>query len=233
MHRRCITVILMDSSRLDENGKYQHYSTDIKELIFEESVLEMWHLCEKESERLLLSLLWFSGARPSEIIELTRKDIEWGLTQGGTNYFAMRLKTKKLGNNTEEFKITERTLQSTRPMGKDANLFIECIIKWCKRLLPEEQLLAPAGWTSTRSINRIMHKIAGRIGKEWCPYHWRHSTMTHLAASGMSIAELMHWKGSTDAGSVSWYVHARPSFIAIENIRKARGASIAGGTKYG
>ena len=363
----------MDSSRIGSDGKYQHYASDIKELIFEDiHVIPMWKLCEKESERLLLSLFWFSAARPSEILELTRRDVEWGLLTSGRPYFSLRLKTKKLGNKNGEFKITERTLLSTRPMGKEANLFIECIIRYSKRLLPEERLLAPAGWSTTRSINRIMHKIAARIGKDWCPYHWRHclsagdkvlmsdrtwkniedvkyddevlspqhdgniiisnviathshfeketydvvdiknkrlytcsknhkiplnikekyvehtaeqiskmksastfrigkkyvtikcvkakpqmvygftldspselfvtngnlithnSTMTHLAASGdMGLSELMHWKGSTDPGSVNWYIHARPAFIAIENIRKNRGATTEGGIRQG
>ena len=199
--------------------KYKHYNTNIAELIFSEDTEKMWKLCQYENERVLLSLIWHTGARPAELVELRAKDVEWGLDKVGLPYFAIRVPTKKLGES-EEFMIKDRILKSTRPMGKNANIFIETVIRWSKHLLPEEHLLFD--WRTTRSINRVMHRIAGRIGKQWSPYHWRHSTMTHLAASGLGLTELQYWKGAKSVHSVAIYLHAKPAYIAIENIRKER-----------
>ena len=208
-------------SRIDPaTGKYKHYSVNISEIIYSEDCKKMWKLCTNESERVLLSLIWHTGARPAELVELKAKDVEWGLDRLGMPYFAIRVPTKKLGDNDGDFIIKDRILKSTRPMGREADIFIETIIRWSKHLLPEEPLMFD--WTTTRSINRIMHKIANRIGKEWAPYHWRHSTMTHLAANGLGLTDLMYWKGAKSVHSVAMYLHARPAYIAIQNIRKER-----------
>lgn len=207
-------------SRIDpQTGIYKHYSTSIAEILFSEDVAKMWKLCTHENERVLLSLIWHTGARPAELLEIKAKDVEWGLDKSGMPYFAIRVVTKKLGAS-EEFMIRDRILKSSRPMGKNANIFIETIIRWSKHLLPEEYLLFD--WRTTRSINRLMHRIAERIGKQWSPYHWRHSTMTHLAASGLGLTELQYWKGSKSVHSVAIYLHAKPAYIAIENVRKER-----------
>jgi hypothetical protein len=206
-------------SRINPDGSYRHYNTNISEILWSEEVLRAWKLCTHENERVLLSLIWHTGARPAELLEIKAKDIEWGLDKVGLPYFAIRVITKKLGAS-EEFMIRDRVLKSSRPMGKNANIFIETVIRWAKHLLPEEYVLFD--WRTTRSINRIMHRIAERIGKQWSPYHWRHSTMTHLAASGLGLTELQYWKGSKSVHSVAIYLHAKPAYIAIENIRKER-----------
>lgn len=212
------------SDRIDpQTGKYLHYAVPIEEIIYESDVKKAWDLCQYEGERVLLSLFWHTAARPSELLEIKRKDVGWGLDTRGNAYFAIRVVTKKLGTGGE-FIPHERTLTTSRPKGKDANIYIETIIRWCKQLndYPDSKILAPTGWGTTRSLNRIMHKVVARIGKQWSPYHWRHSVMTHLARSGMGLSQLMFWKGAKSVESVKFYIHAVPAYVAIENIRKDR-----------
>ena len=216
-----------------KDGEYKHYNTSIVELIFEGDVRAMYKACKLEEHRTLLSLIWHTAARPSEIIEIKARDVEWGLDQRGGQYFAIRVCTKKLGDDGK-FKIVERTLQSTRPLGMDSNIYVEQIIHWVKNLLPDEYVLPNI--RTIRRLNHVMHAISKPIGKDWAPYHWRHSTMTHLARSGLGLTQLQYWKGAKTIHSVSMYLHAVPAYIAIENIRKERERLVnvgGGATKRG
>lgn len=47
------------------------YTETIKQVIFEDDVRKMWQNSTYEHERVLLSILWLTGARPSEILEIS------------------------------------------------------------------------------------------------------------------------------------------------------------------
>jgi integrase len=194
------------------------YTEDIKQILYEDDVRKMWKLCKNATERLLVSLFWFTGARPAELLLLKRSDVAWGVDELGRDFFAIKLRTKKL-NNAGGFVVNERVLVSSRPLGTQANIYIETIINWCKYLEPDDFVVP----TRSRAyLWKLMRKITNRIGHSWSPYHFRHSVLTHLAANGASLTTLMYWKGAANVKSVSHYVHAKPVFIRIENQRRGR-----------
>lgn len=188
----------------------------LREIIYEQDVARMLSLCESKSEKLLLSLIWHTGALPAELVKIRRADVEWGQTRLGTSYLTIRLPAKPRAA------MPVRELRTTRPLGHDSNIYIEQIISWSKSLKSEEFLLQPCHWSSTRSVNRVMARIAGRIGKPWLAAHWRDSVLFHLARSGLSVAELKTWAGHRTARAINRFMPAVPLFISIENIKKSR-----------
>lgn len=200
------------------------YTETIKQIIYEGDVRRMWSTAKYEYERVLLSVLWFSGARPAEILELRRRDVNWGIGDDGSDFFEIKIKTKKL-SRAIGFVVTERILRSSRPLGQNANIYIETIIRWCMKQAPDDWLIP---YRSRMSINRIMHRLSEKVfdmdGKPhvWSAYHFRHSVYTHLARNGANASTLMYWKGASDMGSVSRYIQATPVYIQIENQNRER-----------
>lgn len=181
--------------------------------------MKMWQNTPYQNERVILSLLWFSGARPSEIIGLQRKNVDWGIDESGADFFSIKLETKKLGK-AEGFVVVDRVLVSSRPMGTEANVFVESIISWCMRLEMDDYVIV--GGRSTRWLNKVMHRLSKTVGHVWSVYHFRHSVFSHMARCGAQATDLMHWKGASNISSVARYVHAMPVYWRIENDKRSR-----------
>lgn len=195
------------------------YTESVHQLIFSEDMDKMWQHAQYEADRVLLSAIWFSGARPSELINLQRKDIGWGIEPNGRDFFAMKLQTKKL-DRIKGFVVNERILKSSRPMGMKANIYIESMVRFAMKLEPEDYLLV--GGRTTRWLNKVMHRLSKPAGHVWSVYHMRHSVLSHMARCGASLTTLMYWKGAANVGSVQYYVHAVPAYIEFENQRRER-----------
>lgn len=195
------------------------YTETVKQLLYEDDIRKMWQNTPYESDRVILSVLWFTGARPSEVINLKRKNVNWGIDEHGQDFFQMKLETKKLGK-VDGFVVTERVLTSSRPLGMKANIYIETIIRWCMKLEPEDYLLV--GGRTTRWLNKVMHRLSKTIGHVWSVYHFRHSVFSHMARNRASLSDIMDWKGAAHPSSVMRYIHAAPAYIQIENQRRER-----------
>ena len=195
------------------------YTESVKLLIYEEDVRKMWQSAKLESDQALISLLWITGARPSEIMPLKRRNIDWGIDALGRDYFSIKLETKKLGV-TKKFMVAERILKSSRPLGRQANPYIETLIRWSQKLDLDDYVVV--GGRTTRWLNKRMHKLSSVVGHVWCVYTFRHSVFSHMSRAGASSPALMAWKGSANISSVAYYVHAMPAFWATENDRRER-----------
>jgi integrase len=195
------------------------YTESVKQLLYEEDVAQMWGNTPYEPDRVLLSLLWFSGARPSEVINLKRKNVDWGIDTNGRDYFAMKLETKKLAKAIG-FVVTERVLQSSRPLGTHANIYVETIIRWCMKLDMDDYVLI--GGRTTRWLNKVMHRLSKTVGHVWSVYHFRHSVFSHMARCQASLTTLMFWKGASHPSSVMRYLHAAPVYLEMENQKRSR-----------
>lgn len=195
------------------------YTESIKLVLYEEDLRRMWQATPYESERVVLSLLWYTGARPAEIMPLKRKNVNWGIDANGMDFFEIKLETKKLAKAIG-FVVNERVLQSSRPLGRKANVYVETIIRWCRKLDLEDYVIV--GGRTTRWLNKVMHKLSKPAGHVWSAYHMRHSVFTHMARCGADVPTLMHWKGASHPSSVLRYVHAMPTYINLENQRRER-----------
>jgi integrase len=188
------------------------YSWKINDLVYEEDTLLMFKAAGSIYERCLIAVLWITGARTEEVLALTTESIIYDSFK-----VDIRLNTLKLG--VGKFAVQDRTISISRPSGLEQNLYLETILTHI-RTLPKEARLFP--YTS-RWAEKVINRLGERaIGKRLAPYHFRHSVLSHMAAQGANVPELMHFKGAKDAKSVSTYLHARPYMVNMANQRRAR-----------
>ena len=166
------------------------YNKDISHVVSESETQAMIDRTKNPRDHFLVAILYLTGARPSEVLELQQKDIEIQEDQ-----LAIRLVTKKLGR-AKGFTIRQRFLEIQK-----SSPFVDYILKWHSQ---KDGLLLEI--TDSR-IRQIIYKLSEN---EFCPYHFRHSRLTKLSRNGASLDELMYWKGSKDEKSVIEYLKAKP-----------------------
>lgn len=188
------------------------YKVPIDMLLMEEDVRAMFNKSENAEQLVLIALHWLTGARTSEVLQLTKEDVGWD-----DDNLVIRLNTLKLGDNHQRFLSRQRTLTYERLSGLDTNPYIETVIRYTLKIPQGRRLLK----RSTRWSNKVMNHLGKvAIGKEVTPYHFRHSTLTWLARNGATVTELMHFKGATNIKSVQPYVHAVPFLIKAQALRR-------------
>lgn len=182
----------------------EYSKADIEFRIEREDLLSMIRTVKNRRNQNLIALLWMSGARPSEIIELKKEDCEVQETK-----LSLTLVTKK--KRKGRWVLGKRTLEFKRPLPPNQDKLIEFVADYLKNC--QEGLLFPI---STRTVERIIYK-AGRqaLRRNICPYNFRHTRMSILGSKGATIDELLHFKGSTDIRSVSPYLHAKPFKVEL------------------
>jgi len=174
------------------------YKIDINRIIEADEVKDMMARLPNPRDRALLSFFYLTGARPCEAIDMRGQDVTITDT-----YVAMRIRTAKKGK-AKGFDPAKRTLE----FPVDAP-FIDEFVSYAKTKVGEQLF-----WVfSPRRVRQIITK-ASKNSKEsppkLCPYSFRHSRMTKLCNEGASLTELMYWKGSKEAKSVSSYIANKP-----------------------
>lgn len=152
----------------------------------------------RKRDQFLIAILYFSGARPGEILMLKKEDL---IIESGK--LVIKLHTEKLGK-TGKFIIRDRLLTMSPDMP-----FYDVIVSYWETSHPGRLIDL-----TERRIQQIVTKLSD--GK-FCPYNFRHSRMTKLARQGASIDQLMYWKGAAKADSVSNYLRGKKvEFSRIE-----------------
>jgi site-specific recombinase XerD len=151
--------------------------------------------------RALLIALYFTGARPSEVLELKSNQV---IKEAG--FVHIKLDTKKHGQprqlvfNYKDDLIKELYLYTSKIMP-DVLLFYHFRNRY----------------TRVRGVKTYI-EITGKLGyyfKKWFknvdnpvnPYFLRHSRMSQLSQSGATPEELRWWKGAKKYESVTPYLH--------------------------
>lgn len=186
------------------------YKFNIKHILFDEDVEAMFKKASTPKERISITLLWLTGARPSEAIEIKKQDVE--ILEDRVR---ITIPTLKLGSN-EKFRIEKRTLEFERGDNKFLNYLISYVLNLKN---PTDRLIPYTIRWLEMKINQIGKQA---IDKEISPYHFRHSVMTWLARKGATIDQLMYFKGARSLKSISPYIHAIPTLIKLENLRRSR-----------
>jgi integrase len=193
------------------------YNDNIGELgyLTEPEVWKMYNTTKDKYKQLFLSLAWLTGARPSEILLLTRKDfiIE-------SNKITIFIPTLKL-RTSKDFQIKKRKLVFGRPTGlgdEGINPYIETIVGWYQLFRVEDIPILP--YTRSWCVKIINKAGKEALGRQVTPYHLRHSAITREAASNHSIDQLMHFKGAKSVRSVMPYLHATPYVVMMEAKKK-------------
>lgn len=186
------------------------YLTDIKTMVYDEDIQKIMNVTCFKKHHVILALCYLTGARPSELIDLRRKNVDYG-----ADYFRIKLPTLKLAN-TQGFAVTDRVLSFSRPIGSQANLYVETIISWARQLQPEDRMFVDC--SDVRSLNRLMHKLSmAALGKPLSVYHLRHTRLSLLSRAGATLGQIQSFKGASNPASALRYIHAAPIVVKLEN----------------
>lgn len=189
------------------------YNSDISVLLYEEEVSAMFARARSPKEAYLVSILWTTGARPSEILELKKDSFYFDRST-----LRITLTTKKLGDS-KEFMIRERTLEFERLENIEANPYIEQIVNFVNAA-PNDGFILPY---TTRWCEKVINRLGMEaLNKMISPYHFRHSVLSHLASKGFGVTELKEFKGAKSIQSVEPYLHAKPFVIRAKHLEREK-----------
>lgn len=176
------------------------YLTDMDRLPSREELVSMLKATDNKRNQVIVSLLYFTGARPSELLELEKKDFLVTET-----YIKIKVPTKKKKTGGK-WSLKYREIQLARGFGKDKDNLIELIAWYVQRA--EEGIMFPM---TTRNLHYIVNTLAKKgLNRRGCPYLFRHNRLTMQATKGATVEELMYFKGASDIRSVSPYLHGKP-----------------------
>jgi len=181
------------------------YSSDIDFIIDEDSFSKMFNTATRYDEKSWITILWITGARPAEILEMKKKHVIFH----PDNRVEFVLATKKLGNKGKFMVRTRKLIFKVKPDSK----FILILKKHLDRLKDDHLIFNFSRRTGYNIIDRIGHDA---LGINLCPYNFRHSRLTLMAEKGASEGELMRIKGARSRASVKPYLHARKVEYDVE-----------------
>lgn len=183
------------------------YTIPPEELLSEEDVRKLYNIAKTPAEIVLICLLWMTGGRPSEILEIRCEN-----TVIEDTWISFKIPTLKLHSDGQHFLIKERTLRFKRPPKPNHNIYIESIVNYVTRIQKGKLLDYGRSWMD-KKINQMGMDA---IGKQISPYHFRHSAVTRELTNGRDLSQAQHFKGSKDIRSVIPYAHARPYEVNLE-----------------
>jgi integrase len=166
------------------------YKKDINLIVTNEMAQAMIDKALIQRDKFLVAILYFSGARPDELLRLKKQDI---VEDNGK--LVIKLHTSKLGKH-EGFLIEDRLLT----MNSEMPFFDIVRTYWMESL--GEYLLS----ISERRMEQVIENLSDC---KLCPYNFRHSRLTKLARAGATLDQLMYWKGAVDTKSVAPYIRGK------------------------
>ncbi|MBM3230061.1 integrase [Candidatus Pacearchaeota archaeon] len=149
---------------------------------------------DTEKSRLMISLLYSTGLRVSEVVNLKKNDIDFGEKSGWVR--------KGKGNKDRLFSISDQLTKDLQAYLKEREY---------QYVLSKEKPL------TTRNIQKIIKQTAGRaqIQKKVTPHTLRHSFATHLLEQGTDIRVIQAMLGHSNLNTTQVYTH-----VSADQIKK-------------
>lgn len=135
---------------------------------------------------LLIRVLYLTGARKSEILNLCWRDLR-PQEEGGSIEIAGK------GNKNRKLFLLEELwndLQSTRGSANDADMLFPSLDEW-------------DAWRLVKKLAK-----AAKINKDVNVHSFRHACASHLLEAGATLAEVRDQLGHATVGMTSHYLHA-------------------------
>lgn len=196
----------------------KYSKSDIRRIIRDKDFSEIIKKTRLPRDRFFLTMLYVTGARPSEIMGDSGRKLK-GMTWGDIrvdqerNTITFFVPVSKLKKNV--FAVDKRELVlSFDPDAPDLPVklisdMIEVHFKKLKKWKTDFNEDAPLFTMSRKTGYNIVERAGKQIGIQICPYNFRHSRLTQLSEQGAGLETIMYFKGSKDIKSISPYLHAR------------------------
>ena len=163
-------------------------------ILSEQEVLTMIALTKKQRDRVLLTVLYASAGRVSEVCALSWRDVQANGESGQVTLF---------GKNDE-----------TRAVKLSKATYAELLKLKGKAALPTDAVFASqkGGHLDPSQVLRLVRAAAARAGISGnvSPHWLRHSHASHSLERGASIALVRDTLGHSSLAVTSRYTHAKP-----------------------
>ncbi|WP_199336475.1 tyrosine-type recombinase/integrase [Oscillatoria sp. FACHB-1407] len=169
-------------------------NTLAERILSETQIHSMMALTPNERDRLLLRLIYATGARVSEISSLCWRDVQSaGQGQGQVTLFGK-------GNKTRIIIFSQETWQQLQHLRGEASLDEPVFKGYRGKALSRHQ------------IQRIVREAAKRAGIEGAvsPHWLRHAHASHAIERGTPIALVQATLGHASTTTTGMYLHVRP-----------------------
>jgi integrase/recombinase XerD len=157
----------------------------------------------KIEARALLILLYYTGARPSEVLDLKSKDL---IVEN--NYLVIQMPGKKRGLS-RPIRL-RRKLKLVKEVWSYASSVYPTLLLFPNfRSNNKKQVINKKGEIKTyeETSNKLRYHFKKWFKKDMTPYFLRHSRFSSLMMKGADREELRIMKGSKTYESVTPYVH--------------------------
>lgn len=194
-----------------KNKHYKQFLTDndidiLKERHIEKALKNIKGLYSEQGKALLI-LLYYTGARPNEILSLTPKDVEKEAT-----YIVVKVPKSKRGLPRRiylngQLPLIRQMYAYTRSLFPDMYLFFHYRSNY-KRLHQNKKggiVEYPDVANNLRYYFKLWFKDV--FDDPIPPYYLRHSRFSKLMIDGFSVEEIRLFKGSKTVQSVMPYLH--------------------------
>lgn len=168
----------------------------LPEVLSQDEIKQIIEAASTRKSRLIIKLLYYTGMRVSELVNLKREDVNWEKKE---------IVVKGKGNK-------ERKILLTSKIAEELKEYLDQY-KDNKYLFSKEKPL------TTRNVQKILSKIARKLGlkKRVTPHKLRHSFATHLLEKGLDIRTIQALLGHENLATTQIYTH-----LTDELYRKAR-----------
>lgn len=155
------------------------------------------NVTEHLKSKLILKMLYSSGMRVSELVNLTPEDLDFSQNIGWVR--------KGKGNKDRIFKIAESI---SKPLHK-----------WIKKHPENKFLFSKNKPMSTRNVQLLVKTAAKKTGinKKVTPHTLRHSFATHLLENGENLLVIQQLLGHENLETTRIYIH-----ISQDQIKKVK-----------
>jgi integrase/recombinase XerD len=159
----------------------------IPEVLTKEEVIRLINSSSTKKSRLILQLLYSSGLRVSEIVNLRNQDLNLNENTG----WVRAGKGKK-----------DRMFFISKKLSKKLEKYIEKRKDW-------NYVFSQKNSLTTRNIQKIVQKAAAKAGinKSVHPHTLRHSHATHLMDAGVDIRKIQQILGHASISTTQIYTH--------------------------
>ena len=169
----------------------------LPQILSKEEVRKILDSCETNKSRLMLSLLYSSGMRVSELVNLKKTDLN------------LAEKTGIIRKNKHE-----RAFSISEILSRQLKDYLE-------RHPENDYIFSEKKPLTTRNLQKIMQKITSRAGiqKKVTPHTLRHSFSSHLSESGTEDRVIQHLLGNISNKNKTQLDSSIPTQEQIKNIK--------------
>jgi len=169
-------------------------------VLTKKEIISLFNVTKNFKSKLILKLLYSSGLRVSEVVNLKKEDINFDEKTG--------LVRQGKGNKDRMFILSQEIIKDLEKYCKEQDIPKGYLFTNNKNLP-----------ISTRNIQKIIQNSAKKanINKHVTPHKLRHSFATHLLESGTDIRMIQELLGHSNLQTTQIYTH-----VSREQIKKVK-----------